>query len=155
MAYQNNCAFVGRLGQDPVVNETGGDNSIKVANFSIAVNEVRGTGDNRKEITNWIRCVAFRGQANTVENYTKKGSRVGVQGRLQNREWTDKQNQKRWTTEIVLDSLSLLDPAGQGGNAENPPADEFAGAKNAPKKEEAQKGGIEQMTDAQLEEQLS
>jgi len=151
MSFQNNCAFVGRLGQDPVVNETGGDNSIKVANFSIAVNEVRGTGENRKEITNWVRCVAFRGQAKTVENFTRKGSRVGVQGRLQNREWIDKQNQKRWTTEIVLDSLSLLDPAGTGNKTESPPADEFAGAKSAPKKAAT----VEQMTDEQLEAQLS
>jgi single-strand DNA-binding protein len=152
MAYQNNCAFVGRLGQDPVVNETGGENSIKVANFSIAVNEVRGTGDNRKEITNWVRCVAFRGQAKTVESFTRKGSRVGVQGRLQNREWIDKENQKRLTTEIVLDSLCLLDPVGSKGQSENPPADEFAGAKAVPKKTAP---AIEQMTDAQLEEQLS
>ena len=121
MGIENSCNFIGRLGDDPVIRSTGGEKPVPVANFVIAVNEKYG----KKETTQWVNLVAFNGLATVVQKYTKKGSKIAVRGRMQNRKWEGTDGETRYQTEFVLDSLHLADSKGSGGgNRELPPVDE-------------------------------
>jgi single-strand DNA-binding protein len=65
-------------------------------------------GDGYKEQTEWFRVTAWDKLAETCSSYLKKGSHVYIEGRLQTREWTDDQNQKRTTTEVILQEMTML-----------------------------------------------
>lgn len=104
----NKVILIGNVGRDPEVRNL--DNNTKVASFSIATSEVyndRSTGE-RKEITDWHNIVAWRGLADVVDKYVQKGMKVYVEGKLKTRSWQDKEGSTRYTTEIVIDDLSLL-----------------------------------------------
>ena len=112
----NKVILIGNLGKDPEVRTTQGGE--KVASFSIATSESwnnKQTG-NREERTEWHKLVVFRG-AEVAEKYLKKGAKIFVEGKLQTRKWTDKENQERYTTEIVVDNFTMLDRKEGGGNA--------------------------------------
>ncbi|NBV54369.1 MAG: single-stranded DNA-binding protein [Proteobacteria bacterium] len=104
----NKVILIGNLGKDPEVRSTqGGD---KIANMTLATSESwtnKQTGT-REERTEWHRLVVFRG-AEVAEKYLKKGSKIFVEGKLQTRKWTDKENQERYTTEVVVDNFTMLD----------------------------------------------
>ncbi len=105
----NNCQFIGNLGRDPETRYTTSGSA--VCNFSIACSEQwkdKATGD-KKEKTEWVRCTAFDRTAEVAGEYLKVGSRCYVQGRMQTRKWTDKEGVEKYTTEIVVDRLILLD----------------------------------------------
>lgn len=114
----NKVILIGNLGQDPEVRYT--QSNTAIANISIATSETwkdKQTGENREQ-TEWHRCVAYRRLAEICGEYLKKGSKVYVEGRLQTRKWQDKDGIERYTTEIVINDLQMLDgrPAGaQGG----------------------------------------
>ena len=113
----NKVILVGNLGNDPEIRHM--PNGDAVANFSIATSEVwkdKNTGE-QQERTEWTRCVAFRRQAEIVEQYVKKGSRLYVEGRLQTRSW-DQDGVKRYATEIVVNEFQMLD----GRNSQQAPA---------------------------------
>ena len=93
--------LLGRLGADPEVRFTA--SGLAVANFRIAVDD--GYGDKKR--TDWHRCVAWKKTAETLGQHATKGSQVLVEGRLQNREWQDKDGQKRQTTEVVVDRFTF------------------------------------------------
>ena len=109
----NKAMLIGNVGQDPTVrylegNSQNGANA-KVATFTLATTErYRDRSGNLQENTEWHNIVAWRGLADTVERFVKKGSQVYVEGHLRSRSWTDQANQKRYITEIVADSLQLL-----------------------------------------------
>ena len=126
----NRVLLVGHLGRDPEVRTNqAGD---KIVTLSLATSEQwkdRGTGE-RKEQTEWHRVVIFNTNlADIAEKYLKKGSLVGVEGKLQTRKWTDKDGIERYSTEVVIGKfkgeLTLLDkaPAGNGGQQQDAPAD--------------------------------
>jgi single-strand DNA-binding protein len=127
----NQVTLLGNLGRDPEVRSTQGGQS--VANFSMATSEQwsdKTTGE-KKEKTTWSRVVVWGKIAELCGQFLHKGSKVYVQGRLQNREWTDKEGNKKETTEIVADTVVFLDkksdgaPAEQGGKRdEAPPPDD-------------------------------
>lgn len=114
----NKVILIGNLGQDPEVRYT--QSNTAIANISIATSETwkdKQTGENREQ-TEWHRCVAYRRLAEICGEYLKKGSKVYVEGRLQTRKWQDKDGVERYTTEIVINDLQMLDgrPGGaQGG----------------------------------------
>jgi single-strand DNA-binding protein len=113
MSY-NKVFLIGHLGQDPELRHTQGGS--KVASFSIATNEAWVNKDGQKqERTEWHRIVVWGKQAETASEYLKKGRQVFIEGRLQTRKWTDKQNQERQTTEIVSDRFVFLGGRGEGG----------------------------------------
>lgn len=106
----NHVTILGRLGDDPKVTDLpeGG----KVANFSVATNEVwtdRESNEKRERVT-WHHCAIF-GDAlvDVIQKALHKGSRVHIDGKLQNREWTDKNNSKHTTTEILVRDVTFLD----------------------------------------------
>lgn len=114
----NKVMIVGNLGQNPDVRVTA--QGMQVANLSIATDESykdRTTGE-RVPKTEWHRIVLFGKTAEVAAQYLKKGSKVFVEGRLQTRKWTDKNNINRYTTEIVVGAggqMLMLDSHGGSG----------------------------------------
>jgi len=108
----NKVLLIGRLGKDPEVRYTTTGGS--VATFSIATNE-NWTDKNgqKQERTEWHRIVAWGKLGEICGQYLSKGREAFVEGRLQTREWTDKDGNKRYTTEIVASNVQFL-----GGSAE-------------------------------------
>ncbi|MBX2971811.1 MAG: single-stranded DNA-binding protein [Flavobacteriales bacterium] len=114
MAGVNKVILIGNLGADPEVRHL--QNGASVANFRLATTETykdRQTGE-RREQTEWHNVVAWRGLAEITEKYLRKGSKVYVEGKLRTRQWQDKDNNTRYTTEIVADEMTMLDRAGGG-----------------------------------------
>jgi len=109
----NKVILVGRLGRDPELRYT--QQGLAVANFTLATNESFNNREGeRQERTEWHRIVAWGKQAEFCSNYLAKGRQVFVEGRIQTREWEDKEGEKRRTTEIVAQSIQALG-ARQGG----------------------------------------
>ncbi len=119
----NKVMLIGHVGQDPKINVTK-DNTL-LANLSVATNEYwkdKNTGL-RKDKTEWHRVVVMNDRiANFIKDYVKKGSRVYVEGQLQTRKWTDRNDQEQTVTEVVVGrfkgDLSLLN-----NKDDNPSAD--------------------------------
>ena len=97
----NHIVIMGRLTRDPELRYT--QSQIPVASFSVAVD--RDFGRNEEKQTDFIDCVAWRQTGEFVSKYFQKGSMVVVSGRLQIRDWTDKDGNKRRSAEIVADNV--------------------------------------------------
>ena len=109
MAGVNLVIILGNLGNDPEMRYM--PNGDLVANLSIATSETwndKNTGEKREK-TEWHRVVAYRKTAEIIGQYTRKGSKLYVEGKLQTRKWTDNNGVDRYTTEIIADSVQLLD----------------------------------------------
>ena len=114
MAGVNKVILIGNLGNDPDMRYM--PNGEPVANISIATSETwndKNTGEKR-ERTEWHRVVAYRKTAEIIGQYTRKGSKLYVEGKLQTRKWTDQSGQQRYTTEIIADSIQFLDSRSGG-----------------------------------------
>ena len=112
MAGLNKVMLIGNLGRDPEVRYT--PDGTAVANFSIATSREwkdKATGE-KKERTEWHRIVAFRRLGEICGEYLSKGKQVYVEGQLQTRDWEDKEGNKRYTTEIVANNMTMLGRAG-------------------------------------------
>ena len=112
----NKVLLIGNLGADPEVRSTSGGN--RVATFSLATSRTwNGPSGDRQEKTEWHRCVVWNSKvsqlADIVERYLKKGDKVYVEGRVEYRQWQDKENQTRYVTEINVRELIML--SGRGG----------------------------------------
>ena len=104
----NKVILVGNVGVDPEVRTT--ESGVKVARVRLATTERiynRQTNENT-ELTEWHTITLWRGLADVVDRYVRKGSQLYIEGRLRTREWTDKDNIKRYTTEIMADEMKLL-----------------------------------------------
>ena len=122
MAGVNKVILLGHLGRDPEMRyqPSGG----AIANFSIATSETfKDKEGNKQERTEWHRVVLFGRTAEIAGEYLRKGSMAYVEGRLQTRKWTDKEDIERYTTEIVGDRLQLVGGRDNGN----------AGGDNAPR----------------------
>ncbi|WHA04751.1 single-stranded DNA-binding protein [Candidatus Bandiella numerosa] len=114
----NKVILVGNVGNQPEIRVSQGGGS-EIANFSIATSERwkdKNSGEQREK-TDWHRVVVFApGLVNIVKNYVNKGSKVYIEGKLQTREYMDKEGIKKYTTEVVLtqynSTLTLLDSKG-------------------------------------------
>ena len=105
----NKVILIGNLGAEPEVRQT--PSGVPVANVSLATSESwidKATGD-RQERTEWHRLVLWRKLAEIAGEYLKKGSKIYVEGKLQTRSWDDKDGQKRYSTEVVVDDMQMLD----------------------------------------------
>jgi single-strand DNA-binding protein len=107
MASVNKVILIGNLGRDPEIRYTPGGSP--VANFTMATTE-RWTDPNgeKKEKTEWHRIVVWGKQAEIAAEYLRKGRQVYIEGSLQTREWTDRDGNKRYTTEVKAQRLQLL-----------------------------------------------
>lgn len=99
----NHVVVMGRLTRDPEIRTAGADT--KVANFSVAVERDFVAKDGGERQTDFIDCVAWRSTAEFVGKYFHKGSMAVVSGRLQLRDWTDKDGNKRRTAEVVAENV--------------------------------------------------
>lgn len=106
----NSVNLVGRLTRDPEVRSTAND--VKVARFSLAINRIGEGAD-------FPNCVAFNKTAEILTSYTKKGSRIGVVGHLQTGSY-EKDGQKVYTTDVIVDRVDLLDSRQDGEPPKNP-----------------------------------
>lgn len=111
----NKVILIGNLGRDPEVRYT--PNGLAVANITIATTEAwkdKVSGENQ-ERTEWHRIVMYSRLAEIAGEYLRKGSKVFIEGRLQTRKWQDKTSgQDRYTTEVIADSLQMLDSKNTG-----------------------------------------
>jgi single-strand DNA-binding protein len=104
----NKVILVGNVGLDPEVRAL--ESGAKVARIRLATTERytdRQTNET-KELTEWHTVTLWRGLADVVDKYVHKGSQLYIEGSLRTREWTDKDNQKRYATEIVATEMKLL-----------------------------------------------
>ena len=117
----NKAILIGNLGSDPEVKYT--PSGVPVANVSLATNESwTDRNGERQERTEWHRLVFWRKLAEIVGQYLRKGSKVYVEGRIETRSWDDQNGQKRYTTEIVVNDMQMLDSRGEmEGAAAGPP----------------------------------
>jgi single-strand DNA-binding protein len=118
----NKVILVGRLGRDPETRFTGGGQA--VANFSVATDETyKDRNGERQKRTEWHKIVVWGKQAEIAQQYLKKGSLIFIEGRIQSREWQDKEGQKRTSFEIVANNFRML-----GGRGDSAAAGAGAGA---------------------------
>jgi single-strand DNA-binding protein len=109
----NKVILVGRLGRDPETRYTGGGQA--VANFSVATDETyKDRNGERQKRTEWHRITVWGKQAEIAQQYLKKGSLVFIEGRIQTREWQDKEGQKRTSYDIIANNFRML-----GGRADS------------------------------------
>jgi single-strand DNA-binding protein len=113
MASVNRVILVGNLGRDPELRYT--QSGQPLTRFSLATNERFKQGDDWQERTEWHRVVVWGKQAENCAQYLQKGRSVYIEGRLQTRDWEDKEGNKRQTTEIVAQTVQFLGGRGEGG----------------------------------------
>ncbi|MGI9322261.1 MAG: single-stranded DNA-binding protein [Pseudomonadales bacterium] len=117
----NKVILIGNLGQGPEVRymPSGG----AVTNVSLATSKQwrdRESGE-QKERTEWHRLVFYRRLAEIAGEYLRKGSKVYIEGELRTRDW-EKEGQKHYTTEVIVNEMSMLDGRGEGGQSRPPPS---------------------------------
>jgi single-strand DNA-binding protein len=112
----NKAILVGRLGRDPETRYTSGGQA--VCNFTMATDETyKDRSGERQKRTEWHRIVVWGKQAEIAQQYLRKGSLVFVEGRIQSRQWDDREGQKRTTVEIVASNFRMLGSRSDGAAA--------------------------------------
>lgn len=102
----NNVVLVGRLTRDPELRYTPQNQA--VATFGLAVNRQFKNANGERE-ADFINCVIWRQQAENLANFAKKGSLIGITGRIQTRNYENQQGQKVYVTEVVADTFQMLE----------------------------------------------
>ena len=112
-ALRNKVQLIGRLGQTPEVKKL--DSGKTVANFSLATSDkYKNAKGELIENTEWHNLVAWGKTAEIIEKYVKKGNEIAIEGKLTNRSWEDKDGNKRYATEVLVNEILLMGskPAG-------------------------------------------
>lgn len=128
----NRAVLVGRLTKDPDLRYT--SSGTAVASFLLAVNRPFKNQSGEQE-ADFINCIVWRKPAETLANYTHKGSLIGVDGRIQTRNYENKDGNRVYVTEIVIDNFDFLEPKSKsqgnsGSKQQNNSADPFASGSN-------------------------
>jgi single-strand DNA-binding protein len=107
MAGVNKVILLGNLGKDPEIQNF--ESGVKKAAFSLATTEVyKNKEGNKIEQTEWHNIVLWRDLAEVAEKYLKKGAQIYIEGKIRTRSWEDKENNKRYVTEIIGDNMTML-----------------------------------------------
>ena len=135
----NKVILIGNVGMDPEVRTLEG--GAKVARVRLATTErlYDRQANETKEHTEWHTITLWRGLADVVDRYVRKGSQIYVEGRLRTREWMDKDNNKRYMTEILADTMNLL-----GRRSDNPASDGAPVSGYGSQPQGGQQGGYQQ-----------
>lgn len=123
MASLNKAQVIGNLGADPEIRYM--PDGTPTSTVTVATTDTwkdKNTGE-KKEKTEWHRVVFFKGLAEVVGEYLKKGSQIYVEGKLRTRKWTDKDGIDRYTTEIVAQEMQMLGKKA-GNDVQNAPRDD-------------------------------
>ena len=144
----NRIILMGRLTRDPELRRTG--SGVAVASFTLAVDRDFGKNEQGERETDFIDCVAWRQTGEFVSKYFTKGRMAVVSGRLQIRNWNDKDGNKRRTAEVIADNVYFGDSKREGDGGYAPaPAGNFGGY-SAPEPSGASDFGMLDDDDAQL-----
>ncbi len=130
MAGVNKVILLGNLGKDPEIRTL--ESGTKLARFPLATNEYyKGKDGETVEKTEWHNVVVWHQRAELAEKYLQKGSQVYIEGRLQTRQWDDKDGNKRYTTEIIGDVMNFVGSRPGGSTGGQQEQDSMAQSKNA------------------------
>ena len=111
----NKVILMGRLTRDPELRYTSGENSMAIARYTLAVNRtIKKQGE---QSADFINCVAFSKAAEFAEKYFMQGMRALVSGRIQTGNYTNKEGQKVYTTEVIVDTQKFADSNGAGDSS--------------------------------------
>lgn len=114
----NKVILMGRLTRDPEIRYSQGERSMAVARFTLAVDRRRRNSDSNSEQTaDFITCVAFDRQAEFAEKYLHQGTKMLVTGRIQTGSYTNKDGQKVYTTEVMVDELEFAESKASAENS--------------------------------------
>jgi single-strand DNA-binding protein len=123
MASLNKVMLIGRLGQDPECTQVGDS---LVANFSLATNEYwKDKSGEKQERTEWHKIVCWNQHAELAQAFLKSGSQVYLEGKIQTRQWENKEGEKRYTTEVKVNVIQFLDTKSDAGTARSEPKDDI------------------------------
>ena len=117
---------IGNVGRDPETRTV--MENVSVSTFTMACTErgfTKANGEKVDDNTQWFNIVAWRGLSNLAENYIKKGSKIFVEGKIQTREYTTQDGNKKYITEVVAENIELLSSINRDNNSNNqapPPA---------------------------------
>jgi single-strand DNA-binding protein len=127
----NKVMIIGNLGRDPEMRYTPSGQA--VTQFTVAVNRNYKDGQGEwQEETEWFRVVAWGPLAERTAENLRKGRKVYVEGRIQTRQWEDQSGQKRYTTELIANTVTALDRRPTEEGAEPAPEPVAAGARSRP-----------------------
>ena len=130
MAGVNKVILLGNLGKDPELRTL--ESGTKLARFPLATNEYyKGKDGEMVERTEWHNVIVWHQRAELAEKYLQKGSQVYIEGRLQTRQWDDKDGNKRYTTEIIGDVMNFVGGRPGGGAGGQQDQNEIEQSKNA------------------------
>ena len=118
----NKVILMGRLTRDPEVRYTQGDNAMAIARYSLAVDR-RFKRDGEPD-ADFINCVAFGKSGEFAEKYLKKGTKIAVVGRIQTGSYTNKDGQKVYTTDVVVEEQEFAESKNSGSSDNNQSAPE-------------------------------
>jgi single-strand DNA-binding protein len=148
----NKVILVGRLGRDPETRYTSAGQA--VCNFTLATDETfRDRNGEKQKRTEWHRIVVWAKQAEIAQQYLHKGSLIFVEGRIQTRQWDDREGQKRTTVEIVATNFRMLGGRGEGGMTPGVGAGTGAGAGEIEPHAAAAAAGAEDMPSPEISDE--
>lgn len=133
MASVNKAIIIGNIGKDPEIRFMPDGGQVAVINIATTEKWKDKTSGEVKERTDWHRVVLYRKLAEIAGQYLKKGNPVYIEGRLETKEYTDKQNVKRYITQIIADTLKMLGskPSDASQNTTSTPAQAGAGSSSS------------------------
>jgi len=138
----NKVILIGNVGKDPIVRHL--DKDVTVANFTLATSESYVKDGNKVTNTEWHNIVVWRGLATVVEKYVKKGDKLYLEGKIKTRSWEDKDQNKKYTTEIYVDNMEMLGSPNKNGQGSS------SNVTNTPAATEPQTSGQENDTEDDL-----
>lgn len=113
----NYVVLMGRLAQNPELRYSRGEDSIAVANYVLAVDRRGRKEEQGQQTADFLRCIVFGRGAEFADKYFRKGQRVLISGRIQTGSYTNREGQKIYTTDIVVDNQEFADSKGVGSEA--------------------------------------
>lgn len=126
----NKVILMGRLTRDPDVRYTSGENQTCVARYTLAVD--RRFKREGEQSADFISCVVFGKGAEFADKYLRQGTKIAITGRLQSGQYTNKDGQKVYTTDVVIEEQEFAESKGASGNNQAAPASAPARATQAP-----------------------
>lgn len=119
----NKVILLGRLVRDPEIRYSQGENNLCIARYTLAVD--RRFKKDGEQSADFIQCVAFGKMAEFVEKWFKQGTKIAVTGRIQTGSYTNKDGQKVYTTEVVVEEQEFAESKNLGNNEPKPSNDDF------------------------------
>lgn len=125
----NKVILVGRFTRDPEIRYSTGESATATARFSLAVNRRFKNAEGNYD-ADFINCVAFGKTAEFIEKYFKKGMSIGITGRIQTGSYTNKDGQKVYTTDVIVEETEFVESKGGNGASDNVASSKSASSNN-------------------------